>query len=60
MRRLLKSKELAEIFGFHDTTLRLWRLHGEGPPYFKVGGKAVRYDEARVREWLEDREREAR
>jgi predicted DNA-binding transcriptional regulator AlpA len=60
MRRLLKSKELAEIFGLHDTTLRIWRLQGEGPPYFKVGRKAVRYSEEKVREWLEDREREGR
>jgi predicted DNA-binding transcriptional regulator AlpA len=58
MNRLLKSKELAEIFGLHDTTLRIWRLQGEGPPYFKVGEKAVRYDEAKVREWLQEREKE--
>ena len=60
MRRLLTSKELSEIFGLHDTTLRLWRLRGEGPPFYKVGGKAVRYDEQKVREWLSDRERESR
>jgi predicted DNA-binding transcriptional regulator AlpA len=58
MKRLLKSKELAEVFGLTDNTLRIWRLQGEGPPYFKIGGTAVRYDEQKVREWLEVRERE--
>lgn len=60
MRRLLRSKELAEVFGLTDNTLRIWRLQGEGPPYFKVGAKAVRYDQDKVREWLEEREREGR
>lgn len=59
MKRLLKSTELAEAFGLEDNTLRIWRARGEGPPYYKIG-KSVRYDEERVREYLEDREREGR
>jgi predicted DNA-binding transcriptional regulator AlpA len=55
VKRLLKSTELAEAFGLEDNTLRIWRARGEGPPYYKIG-KSVRYDEERVREWLEDRE----
>jgi predicted DNA-binding transcriptional regulator AlpA len=59
VKRLLKSKELAEVFGLEDNTLRIWRARGEGPPYYKVGS-SVRYDQEKVREWLEDREREGR
>jgi predicted DNA-binding transcriptional regulator AlpA len=59
VKRLLKSTELAEAFGLEDNTLRIWRARGEGPPYYKIG-KSVRYDEERVREYLEDREREGR
>jgi predicted DNA-binding transcriptional regulator AlpA len=59
MRRLLKSTELAEVFGLEDNTLRIWRMNGTGPPYYKIG-KAVRYDEERVREFLADREKEGR
>jgi excisionase family DNA binding protein len=59
VKRLLKSKELAEVLGLEDNTLRIWRARAEGPPYYKVGS-TVRYDEERVREWLEDREREGR
>lgn len=59
MRRLLKSRELAELFGLEDNTLRIWRMRGEGPPFYKIG-KSVRYDEERVREFLADREKEGR
>jgi predicted DNA-binding transcriptional regulator AlpA len=59
VRRLLRSKELAEAFGLEDNTLRIWRAKGEGPPHYKIG-KSVRYDQEKVREWLEDREREGR
>jgi predicted DNA-binding transcriptional regulator AlpA len=59
MDRLLKSKELAEVFGLTDNALRMWRSQGTGPPYFKIGHR-VRYSEVRVREWLEDREKEGR
>jgi predicted DNA-binding transcriptional regulator AlpA len=58
MRRLLKSRELAEVFGLTDNTLRIWRMNADGPPFYKLG-KAVRYDERKVREWLKEREREA-
>jgi predicted DNA-binding transcriptional regulator AlpA len=39
--------------------LRIWRQQGTGPSYYKVGS-SVRYDQEKVREWLEDREREGR
>jgi predicted DNA-binding transcriptional regulator AlpA len=60
MRRLLKSREMAEVFGLTDNTLRIWRMNGTGPPFYRVGGKAVRYSEEKVREWLEEREKEGR
>jgi predicted DNA-binding transcriptional regulator AlpA len=50
---------LAELFGLEDNTLRIWRMRGEGPPFYKIG-KSVRYDEERVREFLADREKEGR
>jgi predicted DNA-binding transcriptional regulator AlpA len=59
MRRLLKSAELAKVFGLTDNTLRIWRMNGEGPPHYKIG-KSIRYDEQKVREWLQDRNREGR
>jgi len=59
MRRLLKSKELAEVFGLTDNTLRIWRMNGGGPPFYRLG-KSVRYDQERVRSWLEEREKEGR
>ena len=59
MRRLLRSKELAEVFGLEDNTLRIWRAKGEGPPFYKIG-KSVRYDQDKVREFLQEREKEGR
>jgi predicted DNA-binding transcriptional regulator AlpA len=50
--RLLKSKELAELLGFQESTLRQWRTEGIGPPYFRLGNR-VRYDSDRVRLWVD-------
>jgi predicted DNA-binding transcriptional regulator AlpA len=49
--RLLKSKELAELLGFQESTLRQWRTEGIGPPYLRLGHR-VRYEFAVVTAWL--------
>lgn len=60
MKRLLSTKEVAEVVGLTDQTLRQWRMRGEGPPYYRVGdGRRyrVRYDIEKVEAWLAERER---
>ena len=50
-RRLVSTKELAEIWGLPESTLRYWRCAETGPPYVKVGGR-IRYDLADVENYV--------
>jgi len=42
-RQLVSTKELSEIWGVPESTLRYWRCAEFGPPYVKLGGR-VKYD----------------
>ena len=57
---LLSSKQAAEYLGgkksLSPKTLDKWRNTGDGPDYLKVG-RSVRYDQAKLDEWLEGRRR---
>jgi hypothetical protein len=46
-RRLVSTKELSEIWGTPESTLRYWRCAEVGPPYVKLGGR-IKYDLADV------------
>jgi hypothetical protein len=46
-RRLVSTKELAEMWGVPESTLRYWRCAELGPPYVKLGGR-IKYDLADV------------
>lgn len=49
---LLTPEEVAEITGLSLDTLAQWRSRKRGLPYLKIG-RAVRYDPAEVRAYLE-------
>lgn len=51
---VMPDEELAPILGVSTSTLRHWRARGEGPPYFKLGDRLVRYRWSEVEEWLSD------
>lgn len=53
--RLLTLRETAERLGLSETTLYGWRVHREGPPSFRMGGR-VRYREADVERWIAEQE----
>ena len=55
-RRLLDTTQLCELLGIGHKAVEKWRLHGKGPRFIKVG-KLVRYDEADVFAWIEERKR---
>src|SRR5271157_798212 len=42
-RQLVSTRELSEIWGIPESTLRYWRSGETGPPYVKLGGR-IRYD----------------
>jgi excisionase family DNA binding protein len=49
---LLSPSEVAEELGVTVETLRRWRRSGIGPAARRLGPRLVRYERARVREWL--------
>lgn len=53
---LLTTAETAAILGIKINTLEIWRVHGKGPVYLKLGDGLrahVRYRRADVVAWLE-------
>jgi excisionase family DNA binding protein len=53
--RLWDIEEVSSFLGIPVGTLYQWRHRGIGPPASKVG-RHLRYDPAKVRAWLADRE----
>jgi predicted DNA-binding transcriptional regulator AlpA len=54
---LLREKEVAEFLGLSSATLRNWRTRGDGPPFVRLSGRAIRYQPAALREWVAQRAR---
>ena len=52
--RWLSTKEVAMLIGFSAETLKRWRMNRGGPPYSMIG-RAVRYRESEVSEWMQAR-----
>lgn len=50
-RDLLTTAQAAKIVGLSPRTLEGYRLRGNGPTYFRVGKRAVRYDVSDVLAW---------
>lgn len=49
--RALTEADAAAFIGLSDATLRSWRARRQGPPYVRVGGRAVRYLLSDLIEW---------
>lgn len=54
--QLLRDTAVAEWIGLEPKTLRNMRSRGDGPPWVRVGDKAIRYRRGAVRAWLAARE----
>lgn len=52
---LLNTKQLAEWLGVSTQWVEIGRSKGYGPPFRKIGLKAVRYHVGDVKAWLEAR-----
>jgi hypothetical protein len=50
-RQLVSTKELSEIWGVPESTLRYWRCAEVGPAYVKLGGR-IKYDLADVERYV--------
>jgi hypothetical protein len=54
---LLSVEAVSEYTGIPVATLNTWRPRGEGPPWYKLGGKIVRYRAQDV-EWIDSQQEE--
>lgn len=51
-RILLSTQQAAEFLDKSPTTLSIWRCQRKGPAYYKIGGRAVRYDIDDLESWM--------
>jgi hypothetical protein len=56
MSTLLTPKDAARLLKLSTRTLERFRVSGDGPAFSKLGGR-VRYEQARVLEWVKARSR---
>ena len=56
--RLLNNEAAAALIGISPITLRIWRCHGKGPKFTKLGDAkqaGVIYQEDDIQAWLAER-----
>jgi excisionase family DNA binding protein len=53
--RLLTPEDLAQITGLSTETLAQWRSQRRGIPFVKISRNCVRYRQADLDRWLEER-----
>jgi predicted DNA-binding transcriptional regulator AlpA len=54
--RMLTPKEAANFLRVSESWLAKARMRGDGPPYVKIG-RAVRYGEAALAQWMKSHQR---
>jgi len=52
MSQLLTVHQAAEYVGLKPATLNQYRWAGGGPPFFRIGNRTIRYDQADLEVWL--------
>jgi predicted DNA-binding transcriptional regulator AlpA len=55
VKQLLTGKEVENVFGIKDETLRYWRSAGIGPKYVRLG-RSVLYDGATIKAYIAQHE----
>lgn len=52
MIQILRTREAARFLGLSPSTLEKMRLTGDGPPFVRLGARALGYDVDVLKEWL--------
>jgi len=52
---LLSETEVARILGLSPDTIRDWRWMRIGPPFQAISRRCIRYDQAKLEEWIDQR-----
>jgi predicted DNA-binding transcriptional regulator AlpA len=55
MSKLLHTRDAADYLGLTPTTLEHWRCLRKGPPFVKIGPRAIRYRLSDLLGWIEGR-----
>jgi hypothetical protein len=51
--RLVTDSQLSGLLNIPRRTIQGWRRRGGGPPWVRVGRRAIRYDVVNVHAWLQ-------
>lgn len=51
---LVTEVEIAPVVGLSPKTLSNMRSRGEGPPYVRISGRAIRYSRRAVDAWIDE------
>jgi len=54
MEKLLSGRQVAEILGFRESTLNVWRSTGKGPRFVKIGS-SVRYKMSDLEDFINNK-----
>ena len=55
MIQILRTPQAARFLGLSPSTLEKMRLTGDGPPFVRLGARALGYDVDELRSWLRNR-----
>lgn len=56
---LLTPEQAAEYLALSTSTLANWRWKTVGPPFVKIGKRAVRYDRSQLEAWAQSQKAES-
>ncbi len=59
MKPVLRTKEAAEFLNLSSSFLEKARVYGGGPPFVRLGSRAVAYRLSDLTDWLEGRVRQS-
>jgi len=49
---LFRPSQAAFYLGLSVSTLAKMRMRGDGPPYVKIGSRAIAYDRSDLEDWI--------
>jgi len=53
---LIDSNEVAVMLNVQARTIKMWRYHKKGPPWYRIHGGRIRYKRDEVIRWIEEQE----
>ena len=51
---VLRPSEAAKVVGTPEGTLRYWRSSNQGPPWFRLSKRSIRYLRSDCEQWVRD------